>query len=221
MITCRAHFLLAFWATVVVSWPRVQANSSQVWWSSCWSLVLTSGRLSVTWWVDSLIVVVWVSTCTLGWKFRCFRINGSPVVICTCQMWVSCIIVVVHSTITSHTRSLVSWALTILRHEIIVAGRVAPSIQLLLVAQLLFFRWGHWVVTYRSWWLNWTEPNWSHAGIMILIGGSTGSKAARSWAFSLICGTIIDFFALYMLAIATLSTGSHEASISMGCGTSR
>lgn len=133
VVCCRIHLFLTPWATMVISWTRQVPSTSNIRWSSCRILIVTSWRLGVSRWMNGL-VVVWVSTCILSWEFTCFCVNSGSIISSSCHMRISCIILMVCYTISCWTTTLRSSSISIFRDKIVVTWRISSTIQLLLIS---------------------------------------------------------------------------------------
>ena len=169
---CAMHFLLTSRSTMV----------SRAWVPYSWSsgFGVTSWRLSVTWTMNGLILMMTIRL--LCRKLTCFRVT---IIVKSHRrvMWVSLISWIILS---------LCLVILILGNQIIVTRRVTSSIQLLLISQLLFFRWMNWVMT-----CIWSSKRYrTNTSILILIIWSSWAKSTGTGVLSLICWAIIDFLSL-------------------------
>ena len=199
MVTCRGvHLFLAAGAAVV---RRARVDSAANRGGGRCVFVVASGGLGVAaaGGLDCLIPTILIggTASGLSGEFASFGIHARTRIVAhvlvarvTLIRIVSIIAIFVGS-----------WA--ILGYQVIVARRVAATIELLLVTQLLLLRRVHNVVAARSCAMT-AEANRPHTCILILVVGSTGSKATRRGAFPLVRRAIVDFLSLYQLTVATL-----------------
>ena len=210
MVACRGvHLFLAAGAAVV---RRARVDSAADRGGGRCVFVVASGGLGVAaaGGLDCLIPTILVggTASGLSGEFASFRIRArSRIVAHVLVARVTLIRIVSIIAIFVGT-----WA--ILGYQVIVARRVAATIELLLVTQLLLFRRVHNVVAARSRTMT-AEANRPHTCILILVVGSTGSKAARRGAFSLVRRAIVDFLSLYQLTVATLAAGADETPVAV------
>jgi hypothetical protein len=207
----RVHLLLTTGSTMVRG-ARVGASADGR--GGCRIFIVASRWLGVTAArrLDSLIPTVLIRGTTggLSGEFARFGVDArSTIVADVVVAWI--VLMRVGSIITILVSSL-----AVFGDQVVVAGWVAATIQLLLVTQLLLLGRVHDVMATRSRAMT-SEASGSHACILILVVCSTGAESTRRGAFSLVSRAIVYFLSLNQLTVATLSTRADEAPVGMSC----